>query len=201
LEAVSRLLRGIVNTGFGQAFDITLQAEGGGTEQDVFDLHLAKTAIYTYENPLHIGAILAGGQEDDLELLSEYARPGGIAFQLQDDMLGLFGDPDETGKSDFSDLIQRKVTQLVIKALELANDKQKARLLELWGKKDVNVAEAEEFRQLIAKTGSLDYSRATAVKFAEKAKAVTLKMRAKGWDSEAVDYLEGIAQYMIEREV
>ncbi len=201
LEALSRMLRGIVNTGFGQAFDLTLQAEGGGQEQDVFDLHLSKTAIYTYENPLHIGAILAGGKDEDLKLLSDYAIPGGIAFQLQDDILGLFGDPEETGKSDYSDLIQRKITQLVIKAVELATPKQKVRLETIWGKKDLVKEEAEEFRQIITDTGSLDYSRRTATKFAQKAKTATEKMRQKGWDKDASDYLEGIARYMIERQV
>lgn len=201
LEALARMLRGIVNTGFGQAYDLTLQAEGGGQEQDVFDLHWSKTAIYTYENPLHIGAVLAGAREADLKLLSEYAQPGGIAFQLQDDILGLFGDPEETGKSDFSDLIQRKVTQLVIKALELGDASQKKRLEELWGKKDLQAEEAEIFRQIIVDSGSLEYSRQTAVRFAREAKAVTEKMLEKGWNPEAVAYLAGIAQYMIERDV
>jgi len=54
LNALNRTLRGIVNTGFGQAFDITLEGKGIASEKDITDLHLAKTAIYTYENPLHM---------------------------------------------------------------------------------------------------------------------------------------------------
>ena len=54
IEALNRLFRGITNTALGQSFDITLEGEGLASEKDITDLHLAKTAIYTYENPLHI---------------------------------------------------------------------------------------------------------------------------------------------------
>ena len=83
----------------------------------------------------------------------------------------------------------------------MATPKQKVRLETIWGKKDLVKEEAEEFRQIITDTGSLDYSRRTATKFAQKAKTATEKMRQKGWDKDASDYLEGIARYMIERQV
>jgi geranylgeranyl diphosphate synthase type I len=200
LKAMQSMLRGIVNTGIGQAFDLSLQA-AGGYEKDVFDLHWAKTAIYTYENPLHVGAILAGAKKSDLALLSQYARSGGVAFQLQDDILGLFGNPQETGKSDNSDLVQGKVTQLVVKAIELADSKQKQTLLELWGKEDLSESEAEQIRKIVKDTGSLEHSRSSAIKFAQEARVITTSMRKLGWNKEAVDYLEGIAVYMIERSV
>src|SRR3990172_11606587 len=159
LRALNRLLRGIVNTGFGQAFDVTLEARGIATEKDIFDLHLAKTAIYTYENPLHIGAILAGSKERDLELISKYAIPGGIAFQLQDDILGLYGDPVKTSKTPHSDLRQGKMTLLIIKALEFGNKTQQKRLKEIWGKRDLSESEANEARKIVSDIGSLEYSR------------------------------------------
>ncbi len=104
----------------------------GCIEKDVTDIHHGKTSIYTYENPLHIGAILAGASTNDLELLSKYAIPGGIAFQIQDDILGLFGNTEKTGKPAHSDLRQGKMTLLIIKALEKANPNQKSKLLKLW---------------------------------------------------------------------
>ena len=125
IRALNRTLKGINNTGLGQAFDITLEVAGKAKEKDVLDLHLAKTAIYTYENPLHIGAILAGANESDLKILSDYALPGGVAFQLQDDILGLFGTPEETGKPNYSDLRQGKMTLLILHAWEKADDSQK----------------------------------------------------------------------------
>ncbi|OGM62324.1 hypothetical protein A2961_02315 [Candidatus Woesebacteria bacterium RIFCSPLOWO2_01_FULL_39_21] len=201
LRALNRLLRGIVNTGFGQAFDVTLEARGQAREKDIFDLHLAKTAIYTYENPLHIGAILAGANEGDLKILSRYAIPGGVAFQLQDDILGLFGDPVKTGKPAHSDLRQGKMTLLIIYALKHGSPTQVKRLRQIWGKRDLTEEEANVTRKIVKDTGSLDYSRDVSRNWARRAQKAIPEMYKRGWNKTAVDYLDGIAQYMVERDV
>lgn len=201
LEAQNRMLRGVINTGLGQAYDVTLEAIGKASKQDILDLHYAKTGIYTYENPLHIGAILAGAKEKDLEILSKYAIPGGIAFQLQDDILGLFGDPEKTGKPAHSDLRQGKMTLLIIKALELGTSKDIKRLKQIWGKRDITEKEANEARNIVVDTGSLEYSKKVSIKWAKKAQEAIPLMKKKNWNAEAIDYLDGIAQYMVEREM
>jgi geranylgeranyl diphosphate synthase type I len=201
LSALNRTLRGIINTGLGQAYDITLEGKGVATEKDITDLHLAKTAIYTYENPLHIGAILGEATQKDLDLISKYAIPGGIAFQLQDDMLGLYGDPDKTGKPAHSDLRQGKMTLLIIKALEFGTKSQQKRLKEIWGKRNLSESDANEARKIVRDTGSLDYSHKVSVKWAKKAKKAIPEMGKRGWNEEAIYYLDGIAQYMVERGV
>lgn len=201
VKALNRTFRGIANTAFGQAFDITLEAKGQALEKDILDLHWAKTAIYTYENPLHIGAILAGADERDLQVLSEYAVPGGIAFQLQDDILGLFGTPEETGKPNNSDLRQGKMTLLILKALEKANQQDQRTLRKIWGKHNLSNKDAEVVRKIVIKTGSLKYSEKTAVKWAKKAQLAIPKMQKMGWSKQSVGYLDGIAQYMVERKM
>ena len=201
LNVLNRTLRGIVNTGLGQAFDITLEGKGVASEEDITDLHLAKTAIYTYENPLHIGAVLAGAKLKDLELISKYAIPGGVAFQLQDDILGLFGDPVQTGKPAHSDLRQGKMTLLIIKALELGNKNHQKKLKVIWGKRNLTEEKADEARKIVRDTGSLEYSRKVSVKWAKKAQKAIPDMKKRGWNDEAVNYLDGIAQYMVEREM
>jgi len=162
---------------------------------------LAKTAIYTYENPLHIGAILAGTNKDKLELLSKYALPGGIAFQLQDDILGLFGTPEETGKPNFSDLRQGKMSLLILKALEEASIDQKRVIAKAWGNDKVSKNQAEAVRKIVVETGSLDYSRRIAIKWARKAQLAIPEMVKRGWNKNSINYLDGIAQYMVERRV
>lgn len=201
LEALNRMLRGVVNTGFGQAYDITLEATGVATEKDIIDLHYAKTGIYTYENPLQTGAILAKANPEDLEILSRYAIPGGIAFQLQDDILGLYGNPEKTGKPAHSDLRQGKMTLLIIKAFELGTTSQKITLKKIWGDRSIGNDEAAEARKIVADTGSLEYSHALSVKYARKAQTAIPFMKEKGWNKDAIYYLDGIAQYMVEREV
>jgi geranylgeranyl diphosphate synthase type I len=200
IEASNRTLRGILNTAYGQAYDVTLEGLGKGTEDDIIDIHRGKTSIYTYENPLHIGAILAGAKKSDLEILTKYAIPGGIAFQIQDDMLGLFGDTKKTGKPAHSDLRQGKMTLLIIKALEFADRKQKRRLLEIWGKHDLTEKEATEARKIVVDTGSFDYSVKTATKWAKEAQKAIPEMLKRKWNKEAIGYLDGVAQYMIERD-
>lgn len=200
MEAINRTLKGISNTAYGQAYDITLESTGKASEKDIFDVHHGKTSIYTYENPLHIGAILAGANKSDLDLLSKYAIPGGIAFQLQDDILGLFGDTKKTGKPAHSDLRQGKMTLLIIKALESANKKQKDTLMKIWGKHNLTEKEAEIARKIVAETGSLEYSKKISIGWAKKAQKAIPEMVKRGWNKKAVDYLDGIAQYMVERE-
>ncbi|HKY40038.1 MAG TPA: polyprenyl synthetase family protein [Polyangiaceae bacterium] len=79
-----------------------------------------KTGSYTVEGPLRLGALLAGARVATLAGLSRYARPAGIAFQLRDDLLSLFGDPKQTGKPLASDLVSGKQTLLLRLALRSA---------------------------------------------------------------------------------
>ena len=79
-----------------------------------------KTGSYTVEGPLKLGALLAGAKKPTLAALARYARPAGIAFQLRDDLLSLFGDPRVTGKPLASDLKSGKRTLLLGLALRRA---------------------------------------------------------------------------------
>lgn len=200
-KALITMFDGIIKTTYGQAYDLTLEALGVGSESDIAALHHAKTGIYTYELPIQVGAMLAGAKSADLKLISKYAIPGGIAFQFQDDILGLFGNPQKTGKPAHSDLRQGKTTLLIAKALELGNKEQIKRLRTLWGKENITDAEADEARKIVVDTGSLDYSKNVSINYALKAQKATHEMRKRGWNKEAVDYLYGIAKYMAERDL
>ncbi|HYJ08979.1 MAG TPA: polyprenyl synthetase family protein [Polyangiaceae bacterium] len=96
----------------GQQLDIV------GRGRDVELGYALKTGSYTVEGPLRIGALLAGARPRLLTTLSRYARPAGIAFQLRDDLLSLFGDPAQTGKPLASDLTSGKRTLLLRLALK-----------------------------------------------------------------------------------
>lgn len=76
-------------------------------------VHALKTASYTVTGPVAMGASLAGADDATLAALSRFGRPLGIAFQLRDDLLGVFGDPTATGKPIYGDLRQGKRTALV----------------------------------------------------------------------------------------
>ncbi|MFH8469249.1 polyprenyl synthetase family protein [Streptomyces sp. NPDC017991] len=95
-----------------------------------------KTAKYTVEHPLLIGGALAGAGERLREGYSAYGLPLGEAFQLRDDLLGLFGDPDRTGKANADDVRGRRPTALLAETWRLAGDDDRERLRALLGRRD-----------------------------------------------------------------
>lgn len=201
LTQSQQMLRGIANTAYGQAYDVSLETLTEATEDDVLTLHKAKTAIYTYENPLFIGAELAGLSKEALGILHDYSMDGGVAFQLRDDVLGVFGDPEETGKSANSDLLQGKVTLLILYVLQHGTEQQKAALKKIWGKRAANVGDIEAAKQAIKDSGSLEHSQQLTENLAHKAARIAEKLRDLNLNTEAIDYLQGIAEYMVKREV
>ncbi|MBI2392683.1 MAG: polyprenyl synthetase family protein, partial [Deltaproteobacteria bacterium] len=109
----------------GQALDLTLGAHDLAA---VERMHALKTASYTSRGPVELGAILAGASREAREALDRFAAPVGVAFQLRDDLLGVFGTEAETGKPVGADLRARKRTALVAEAIARAADPQRVRL-------------------------------------------------------------------------
>ena len=102
----------------GQFLDVSVQARGAADVDAAMTVLRYKSAKYSIERPLHIGATLAGGAAADLTVLSGFGLPLGEAFQLRDDLLGVYGDPSATGKPAGDDLIEGKRTVLVALALD-----------------------------------------------------------------------------------
>ena len=101
----------------GQLLDLAVTARPAGDpadqEHDALQVNLFKTAAYTVARPLQLGAALAGGSPAVLSALGGYGRTVGVAFQLRDDQLGVFGDPATTGKPAGGDLLEGKRTVLL----------------------------------------------------------------------------------------
>jgi len=89
------------------------------TEEEALTVNRFKTASYTVQRPIQLGLALAGAPDDAVRAVSGYAIPAGIAFQLRDDVLGAFGDPEVTGKPSGEDLRERKPTWLWAHTLRL----------------------------------------------------------------------------------
>jgi len=118
---------------------------------DILQMERLKTAVYSFEAPLQAGAILAGAAEDVVTLLGEFGREIGIAYQIVDDVLGVFGEESFTGKTTIGDLREGKRTVLIAYACTTA---QWDRLKQLIGKHDLTNAEADEARELLAECGA-----------------------------------------------
>jgi geranylgeranyl diphosphate synthase type I len=139
----------------GQYLDLLEQAVGGGSVSRAMTVVRYKSAKYTIERPLHLGASLAGASDELLAAYSAYGLPLGEAFQLRDDILGVFGDPQETGKPAGDDLREGKRTVLVAVALEGASPAQAQALRTHLGDPALDAAGVEESREVITDTGAL----------------------------------------------
>jgi geranylgeranyl diphosphate synthase type I len=114
LAAVQEVARVHADVVLGQVLDV----RGAATDrQGVERVHALKTASYTVRGPLRTGALLAGAPAAVLDAIDRASTPAGIAFQLQDDLLGVFGDPAQTGKPRGSDLREGKRSAVVVEAL------------------------------------------------------------------------------------
>ncbi len=142
----------------GQYLDLLEQARGGGSVERAMRVVRFKSAKYTIERPLHLGARLAGADDSVLEAYSGYGLPLGEAFQLRDDVLGVFGDPAETGKPAGDDLREGKRTVLVATALARATPAQADLIRQRLGDPGLDADGVAMLREIIADTGALDHA-------------------------------------------
>ncbi|MGD9959640.1 polyprenyl synthetase family protein [Nocardioides sp.] len=137
----------------GQFLDVSVQARGRADVETAMTVLRYKSAKYSIERPLHIGAALAGASDDQLAVLSTFGLPLGEAFQLRDDQLGVFGDPASTGKPAGDDLVEGKRTVLVALTLDAAAAADGAHLDAALGTA-LGPDEVEELRRIISESGA-----------------------------------------------
>ena len=140
----------------GQLLDITLEASDEERVSEAERVNELKTAAYTIERPLHLGAALADASEEIITAYRGFGRDIGIAYQLRDDVLGVFGDPAVTGKPAGDDLREGKRTVLFASALALADAHDPAAATHLRaGIGKVNTpAEIAHLAEIISATGA-----------------------------------------------
>lgn len=143
----------------GQYLDVLTQASGDEAPEVALRIDRYKTAAYTVERPLHLGAAIAGA---GTALVGAYRRFGadlGIAFQLRDDLLGMFGDPQITGKPAGDDLREGKRTLLLAYGLRAAEEKRQAGIVQLLrgaiGNPQVEEHTVMEIRELLIELGAV----------------------------------------------
>jgi geranylgeranyl diphosphate synthase type I len=144
----------------GQYLDVREAGENSYSAERSLRIARYKSGKYTIERPLHIGAVIGKPEPSEhaplLDALSRYGLPLGEAFQLRDDMLGIFGDPEVTGKPAGDDLREGKRTVLIAMTLEALDAEGKAELLTHLGQPHIESAKIEELRALIKNSGAVD---------------------------------------------
>ena len=198
MKALYKLQSIVSMTVVGQAQDIYIEYKGKASEKEILKMYENKTAKYTVEGPLHLGAILGGANKKLLDSLTSLSIPLGIAFQIQDDILGTFGDEKKLGKPVGSDISEGKQTILVSKALKVANSPQKQIISQFLGKENLSKEDIEKFRDVIIDTGALAYAKEMAKNYIVEGKK---EIEKSGIEGETRDFLVGIADYMANREI
>lgn len=139
----------------GQFLDVRTQARGDASPEAALRVSQLKTAAYTVERPLHLGAVLAGASERQVAPLREFGRDLGIAFQLRDDLLGVFGDPSVTGKPAGDDLRGGKRTLLVAVGLARAGTAQREVVERALGNPLLSEKDVAEVRTILVDVGAV----------------------------------------------
>lgn len=138
----------------GQYLEFTAGQRPDLTEEDLLQVLRMKSGRYSVERPIQLGALLAGAAEPVFQTLSDFGLLVGEAFQLHDDLLGMFGDIGAVGKPVGGDLVEGKYTLLVHYALTKATAEDAVRLRAALGDAELEPAEIERATDIIRRSGA-----------------------------------------------
>jgi geranylgeranyl diphosphate synthase type I len=141
----------------GQYLDVYEQSLGTESIERSMKVARYKSGKYTIERPLHFGAALAQAPNDLFKTYTKYGIPLGEAFQLRDDLLGVFGDPTQTGKPAGDDLREGKRTALIAIALKKASDSQRKLIKDKLGDSNLTSSMISDLQQAITDSGATNH--------------------------------------------
>ena len=174
----------------GQYLDLLEQVRGQITQERAETVIRYKSAKYTIERPLHMGAAIAGASEELMGTLSRYGLALGEAFQLRDDLLGVFGEPSITGKPAGDDLREGKQTMLVAYAYSHATAQDLAVLSENLGSSDLGQVEIEKLQEILINCGAQEFIEQRISKYLETA---LQSVQASNFENEVKTALTSLA--------
>ncbi len=135
--------------------------------EDILNMARLKTSVYSFEGPLQAGAVLAGAEDPLVDCLGDFGRDAGIAFQIADDLLGVFGSESRTGKTNWGDLREGKRTALMS---FVADRPEWEEISSLVGSPAMSAADADYVRRVLEDSGAREYSAGLAVDYASRAR-------------------------------
>lgn len=180
----------------GQALDMLFSRRLSLREEEYVEMVALKTGALMRASAA-AGALLGGGTSSQVRRLGEYGKNLGIAFQIQDDILGLVGEKGELGKPVGSDLLEGKRTLVVSLALQTLRGEERKKLLRVLGNPAAPREEVEGVISLLQGRGILEKTRERALRFSGRARKLLRGFRR----SEALSFLEELTEFVIERRV
>jgi geranylgeranyl diphosphate synthase type I len=160
-RALKKLIEATIYTGSGEFLELLsgIKDIERITPQDIYRIYDFKTAIYTFASPLSIGAILAGANKKQADILFQYGIYLGRAFQIKDDIIGMFGEELEIGKPNLTDIKEGKRTILTWYAYNNLNKEGKTRIKNILSKRNADKSDLLKMRRIISASGALDYAK------------------------------------------
>ena len=170
-KALKRFIDAALFTGSGEFIELIYGATSleKVTREDIYKVYDYKTACYTFACPLSIGAILGGASESDVRDLFDYGIYLGRAFQIKDDLIGIFSDEKEIGKSNLTDIQEAKKTLLIWAAYKNPGPGHRKKIKQILGKEQVDSRDLKAIRAVIIASGAADYARKETAAFTRKA--------------------------------
>ncbi|MDR3238627.1 MAG: 4-hydroxy-3-methylbut-2-enyl diphosphate reductase [Clostridiales bacterium] len=194
----------LIKTCEGEMLDVSLpyQTKNGFNDFEaykavIYSLYEYKTAWYTIAGPLCLGAAIAGVDESMQSALRDIGLPLGVAFQIKDDLLGIYADEKTVGKSVLSDIQEKKQTILYAYALHQANDQQKIMLNNAYGKTAATMEDLYSVRQIFHETGARKYAEEEAARLSDEA---VQAIRRQNFPQDSESLLLGLVHYLTHRE-
>lgn len=181
----------------GQQMDMDFESRQDVTIPEYLRMIELKTSVLL-AGSLAMGAVLADADDDDVQNLYQFGCNSGIAFQLQDDILDAFGDPEKVGKKPGGDIAQNKKTYLILKALEIAPESERRRLQTL-----METPTTDEAGKIAEVTALLRHLDIPVLAQQEKTRFRNLAMQnldAVRCDNARRNALKALADALIERE-
>jgi geranylgeranyl diphosphate synthase type I len=183
----------------GQYLEILVAQRRTATEQELQRVLRLKSGCYTAERPIELGALLAGAPTGVASALRRYGAAVGEAFQLQDDLLGTFGDTEDIGKAIDSDLREGKYTFLIHHALTLAGPEDRAVIEAALGNPDLTEEEFAAAARAIAASGARDRVNEMVESRLAAAQAALAGLGSGVLAAEGQRFLAGLIDYLRER--
>jgi geranylgeranyl diphosphate synthase type I len=194
-KALRKLAEAAFYTGGGEFFELIcgLKTIDEITKEDIFKIYDLKTANYTFSSPLTIGASLAGAKDTEINKLFEYGIKLGRAFQIKDDILGMFGSEKEIGKSVLTDLQEAKKTILIWYAYNHSAVQNRLTIKKIFEKHRVIDSDLFKMRRIVSASGAYSYAKKEINSLVAEAKAlgVSLKMH-KPYKDALYNYSENL---------
>ena len=180
--ALKKLIEAALYTGSGEFIELLYGAKKIDeiTKDDIYRIYDLKTANYTFATPLSMGATLGGADKKQIKALFDFGIYLGRAFQIKDDIIGLFGKERKIGKSNLTDLQEAKKTILIWYAYNKSGRKDKSAIKKIFAKIDVNKNDLINMRKIVLNSGTLDYAEREICALINKANSLhsSFKMRS-----------------------